>query len=167
MLGSLFFTDETTFHSSEYINSQKSRIISAETPHALRKIPLHSSKIGAWCTVSRKLNLGPLLFEETITDENYPISFSQIVALLKKRTNWIVAFNKMGRDLLLNNNNSFLVRLLRWSHLSGEVFGRHDPRTLSHMTSFFLWGFLKGAVCSNKLTSVGSLHLPFKGCCLQ
>jgi len=34
--------------------------------------------------VSRKLNLGELLLEETITDENYPISFSQIVALLKK-----------------------------------------------------------------------------------
>jgi hypothetical protein len=34
--------------------------------------------------VSRKLNLGALLFEETITDENYPISFTQVVAVLKK-----------------------------------------------------------------------------------
>jgi len=58
--------------------------MSAETLHALRKIPLHSSKTGSWCTVSRKLNLGALLLEETFTDENYPISFSQIVAHLKK-----------------------------------------------------------------------------------
>jgi hypothetical protein len=58
--------------------------MSAENPHALRKIPLHSSKIGAWCTVSRKWNVGALLFEETITEENFPISFTQIVALLKK-----------------------------------------------------------------------------------
>jgi len=54
MLDGLFFTDEITFHLSEYINSQKNRIMSAENPHALRKIPVHSSKIGAWCTVSRK-----------------------------------------------------------------------------------------------------------------
>jgi hypothetical protein len=28
--------------------------------------------------------VGALLFEQTITDENYPIYFTQIIALLKK-----------------------------------------------------------------------------------
>ena len=131
--------------------------MSAENPHALRKIPLHSSKIRACCTVSRKC-LENDVWEQCHLKKQLLTKIIQFLLLRSlpywKRTNWIVIFRKMGRELILKNNNSFLVRLLRWSHLSDEVFGRHDHQTLSHLTSFFLWGFLKGTVCSNKPASV-------------
>jgi hypothetical protein len=157
VLDRLFFTDVTTFHLIEYIHSQKSRIMSAENPHALRKIPVHSFKIGAWCTVSRKC-LGNEVWEHCYLKKQLLTKIIQFLLLESlpywKRTNWVVAFRKMGSEPILKYNNSFLVRLLRWSHLSGEVFGCHDPQNLSHLTSFFPWGFHKGTVCSNKPTSV-------------
>jgi hypothetical protein len=52
MLHNLFFIDEAWFHLRDYINSQKSRICSAENSHTLRENPFPSSKIGAWYTLS-------------------------------------------------------------------------------------------------------------------
>jgi len=47
VLHNLFFMDEVWFHLRGYINSQKSRIWSAENSHILHENPLPSSKIGA------------------------------------------------------------------------------------------------------------------------
>jgi len=68
----------------------------------------------------------------------------------------------MGRELILKNNNSFLVRLLRWSHLSGEVFGHHDPQSLSHMTSFICGDFLKERSAAVNQQVWRSLHITFR-----
>jgi hypothetical protein len=47
-----------------------------------------------------------------------------------------VSFDLWGESSYWKNNNRFPVRLLRLSHLSGELFGHQYPQTLSHLTSF-------------------------------
>jgi len=42
--------------------------------------------------------VGALLFEETINDENYPISFTQIVALLKKERTVLLLSERWGES---------------------------------------------------------------------
>jgi hypothetical protein len=69
--GIFFSTDEALSHLSGYINSQNSSVWSAENPHSLHENPLHSSKIGIWCALSRKQSVRPLFFQEIITAENY------------------------------------------------------------------------------------------------
>jgi hypothetical protein len=79
-----------------------------------------------------------------------------------KRTNWIVTFRQMVRELILMNNNSFLVRLLRWSHLSGDVFGLHDRQILSHLTSLFCGDFLKERSAAINQQAWKSLCITFR-----
>jgi hypothetical protein len=63
------YSDEIWFHLSGYVNSQNSRIWSAENPHTFHERPLHSLKVGVWCAVSRWRIVGPTFFGETITPE--------------------------------------------------------------------------------------------------
>jgi hypothetical protein len=49
-----YWTDETWFHLNGYVSAQNTRIWSVETPHTLRKAPLHSQKVGVWTAISQK-----------------------------------------------------------------------------------------------------------------
>ena len=33
--------------------------------------PLHSTKIGVWCALSRQIIIGPIFFSETVNSERY------------------------------------------------------------------------------------------------
>jgi hypothetical protein len=66
-----FFTDETWFHLSGYINKQNMRIWSAENPHEFVETPLHPKKIGIWLAVSRRRIFGPVFYEGTINADRY------------------------------------------------------------------------------------------------
>ena len=52
ILDKTFFTNETLFHLSGYVNSQNSRIQSTENPHMVHEKPLHDTEVGVWCVVS-------------------------------------------------------------------------------------------------------------------
>jgi hypothetical protein len=57
-----FFSDESWFHLSGYVNSQNMRMWSGVNPHYYIEVPLHSQKIGVWAAISRTL-IGPIFFE--------------------------------------------------------------------------------------------------------
>lgn len=69
---------------AEHLSSWVDTLKSAENPCALHEDPLQSSKTGVWCAVSRKGNVGPLLFEEKITAEKYADILTQLIALPEK-----------------------------------------------------------------------------------
>jgi hypothetical protein len=71
ILDKVFYSDEACVHLSGYVNSQNSRIWSAENPHTFHERPLYSLKVGVWCAVSRRRIIGPVFFNETVTADRY------------------------------------------------------------------------------------------------
>jgi hypothetical protein len=63
ILEKTFFSDESWFHLSGYVNSQNMRMWSGENPHYYIEVPLHSQKIGVWAAISRRRLIGPIFFE--------------------------------------------------------------------------------------------------------
>lgn len=71
LLDLTFFSDESWFHLSGYINSQNYRVWSAENPHVFQETQLHPLKIGMWIAISRRRIIGPVFFEDTVTAACY------------------------------------------------------------------------------------------------
>jgi hypothetical protein len=67
MLDVTLFSDEARLHRTGYVNSQNTRIWSAENLHATHKSPLYPIKIGVWCAVSHRRTFGPISFFEFTT----------------------------------------------------------------------------------------------------
>jgi hypothetical protein len=70
-----FFSDESWFHRSGYVNKQNMRIWSSINPHEFVQSPLHPQKIGVWLAVSRRRIFGPVFFEGTINAARYRNNF--------------------------------------------------------------------------------------------
>ncbi len=67
-----FFNDEAWFHLDSYINTQNYRVWSSKNLHAFQTTSLHPQKIGLWCAMSDKLEVGSIFFFEImITAEVY------------------------------------------------------------------------------------------------
>lgn len=62
-LRNVFFTDESWFYRTGYINSQNMRIWCGENPHELVETTLHPDKIGVWAAISQRRIIGPIFFE--------------------------------------------------------------------------------------------------------
>jgi hypothetical protein len=62
----LFITDEAWFYISGRVNMQNVRIWSNEIPHVIQQMPLHSEKIGVWCTVSAQVITDPIFFHQIV-----------------------------------------------------------------------------------------------------
>lgn len=58
-----FFTDESWFTLTGYVNSQNMRTWSSENPHIFLETSLHPVKIGVWGAVSGRRLIGPIFFE--------------------------------------------------------------------------------------------------------
>ena len=71
VLDVVFFSDEAQFHLPGHLNSQNTRLWFSEQPYATHENPFHSTKIGAWCAVSRQRIIGPIFFSETVNSERY------------------------------------------------------------------------------------------------
>lgn len=66
-----FFTDESYFYLSGYVNKQVMRMWSENNPNFHSEAPLHSPKIGVWVAMSRRRVIGPIFFQGTINAERY------------------------------------------------------------------------------------------------
>jgi hypothetical protein len=74
-----WITDEAWFHLSGYINSQNTRVWAEENPYEIHTEPLHSEKIGVWCALFRRRNIGPKFFHQIVTTEVFLNLFSEFV----------------------------------------------------------------------------------------
>jgi hypothetical protein len=83
ILDEVFFGDEACSHQTGYINSQNSRIRSAENLHTFHERPLHSLRFGVWCDASRQRIISPIFFSETIRAERNQELVINSVSLLE------------------------------------------------------------------------------------
>jgi hypothetical protein len=97
--------------------------------HALHDNPLHLSRTGVWCAVSRKLIVGPFLSEETITAKNYGNDLTQLIALLEQneRDCW---FQQDGTTAILRKQEELSCRTSSVIALAGVAFGHHGHQTV-------------------------------------
>jgi hypothetical protein len=83
ILDKVFSCDEALFHLSGYLNSQDSRIRSAENPHAIHGRHLHTLKVRVWCACLSTETIGPIVFNETITAKHYQELIMNFISLLE------------------------------------------------------------------------------------
>ena len=79
LLDITWYSDETWFHVSGYVNSQNTRIWATEHTHEIHEIPLHLGKTGVWCAISRRRIISPIFFHETLNTARYLGIFNEFV----------------------------------------------------------------------------------------
>jgi hypothetical protein len=130
-----------------HVNSQNSRIRSAENPHTFHERPLHSSKVGVWFAVSRRRIIGPIFFSETITAERYQELIMNFISVLEVDER-DCSFQQDG--IMAHTANSTMQILSEF--FCGRIISRNllPPRSpdLSPL-DFYLWGVLKENVYKN------------------
>ena len=104
-----------------------------KTPRALHVNPLHSSKIGVWIALSRRLKRQLL---RKIIQIFYSVSL-----FCWKSINGISGFSNLDRPLILRKQQ-LSCRVFSVIALFVMAFGPHDPQTVRHLTSFCV-DFLK------------------------
>ena len=67
VLNRTFLSGEISFHFSEYVSSQNSRVWASENPHEFVEKPLHSLIVEVWFAMLRRRIIGPIFFTQTIT----------------------------------------------------------------------------------------------------
>jgi hypothetical protein len=116
------------------VDSQNSTTWNAENVHAQHENLLHSVNIGVWCAVSRKQIVGSLLFEETVTAENYPNILTQFIAVLGNNER-DCRFQQAGTTANTAKQHLFC-RTSSTIALSALALGHHDSQTILHLTAF-------------------------------
>jgi hypothetical protein len=139
ILDKVFYRNETWFHRSGYVNSQNSRILSAENSHTFHDWSLHSLKVGAWCAVSRRRIIGHIVFIETITAERYQELNMNFISLLEvdEQDCWL------QQDVATAHTENSTMQMLS-EFLGGRIISRNlcPPRSPDlSPPDFYLWRF--------------------------
>ncbi len=77
-----YFSDETRFYLSGYINAQNFRTWSATNLYQFTESPLHPQKISVFCAMSRKEIVGPFFFTTTLNLDRYVDSMLNFISQL-------------------------------------------------------------------------------------
>ncbi len=83
ILDRVYFSDETWFHQTGYINAHNYRFWSSENQHIFQESSLHPEKIGFCCAISQRRVIGPIFFTSTVSAEVYWDIIMQFVVLLE------------------------------------------------------------------------------------
>jgi hypothetical protein len=150
----LFMTDKVWFHVSGYANAQNVRIWRDENPNSIQQVPLHSEKVGVWCSLSPRRITGPIFSHETMNCDHYlndilnPF-FNQLTAA---ETIWVFSAREhMANATMVAIQEAFEDRIISR--------GLWTPRTPDlSFCDFYLWGNPKGKVYKNNPRSTQALQ---------
>lgn len=154
----VFYSDEAHFHLSGYVNKQNMRYWAANNPRELHQRPLHSPKVTVWCAISSVGIVGPWFFEEnqlTVTvNSNRYVSMLQDFFLprLDEMDLGDIWFQQDGATAHTSRASMAVLRdhfPERLISLRGDLQWPARSPDLSPC-DFFLWGFLKSRVYTNR-----------------
>lgn len=163
----LMFSDEAHFHLDGFVNKQNFRYWSSTNPEQLHERPLHSPKVTVWCGVTKTCVIGPYFFEEggrtvTVNSVRYLCMLQNFLIPELRRKGIVLRrmwFQQDGATAhTANDVMGFLQRKFRGRIISrfGDIAWPARSPDLS-VCDFFLWGFLKSRVYTNKPRTLDEL----------
>jgi len=156
-----FFSDEAWIHLSGYINSQNTRMWSAENPHYFQETPLHPQKIGVWIALSRRRLIGPIFFHNTISAETYRTEILQpFLNELHDDELRQGFFQQDGaRAHTANETIQYLQEYFDDRVISKNAIINFPPRSCDLTPlDFFVWPFIKNSIYKTPIASLQELQ---------
>ena len=161
-----FFSDEAHFHLCGSVNKQNFRYWAESNPRELHERPLHCPRVTVWCAVAEFGIWGPYFFEEnnvtvTVNSNRY---CDMLETFLRPKLNMLhdmdnVWFQQDGATAHTSRRAMGILREMFPGHLislRGDIGWPARSPDLNPC-DFFLWGYLKSKVYSNRPQSIEEL----------
>ena len=162
----VLYSDEAHFHLCGTVNKQNFRYWAESNPRSLHERPLHCPRVTVWCAIARFGIWGPYFFEEenvvaTVNSDRY---CKMLENFLKPRLNeredqhplW---FQQDGATAHTSRNAIKTLKEMFPNHLismRGDI--GWPPRSPDlNPCDYFLWGYLKSKVYTQRPRSVEEL----------
>ena len=161
----VFFSDEAHFHLSGCVNKQNMQYWSGTNPRELHEQPLHAKRVTVWCALSRVGIIGLWFFEEndkalTVTSDRYIQMIEEFfLPKLEEMNLRDVWFQQDGATAHTARTSMALLREHfpeRLISLRGDLDWPARSPDLAPC-DFFLWGYLKSLVYTNRPKTLGML----------
>lgn len=142
----IFFSDESWFHLSGYVNSQNNRYWNSQKPNLIHEQPLHDQKIGLWCAISGERIIGPIFFQETINSERYMENILR--PFFDQLTERERAFATFQQDSATAHTAKITLQKIQEVFQDRVITNNIWPPRSPDLTpcDFYLWGALKEKV---------------------
>lgn len=173
VLKKMWFSDEAHFYLNAAINKQNCRFWGSEKPALFHERPLHGEYVTVWVAMSEIGTIGPYFFEDSdghtasVNSDRYLklLSGKFLPALLRKGVNledaWFQqdgATPHTATKIVEWLEENFKGRYL--SYRTERIWPPHSPDL--NPLDFFLWGYLKDHVYTEKPTTLHELKLGIK-----
>lgn len=156
----VLFSDEATFQSTGHLNRHNCHYWARENPHWTQHIDhQHRWSVNVWCGIVDGQVIGPYFFNGTVTGQNY-LEFlrNQLPGLMEDlscRTRQRMWFQQDGAPphfarVVRHHLNNFFPN--RWIGRGGHILWPPRSPDLTPL-DFYLWGFLKDVVYTNRPTT--------------
>ena len=162
----VLYSDEAHFHLCGTVNKQNFRYWAESNPRSLHERPLHCPRVTVWCAIARFGIWGPYFFEEenvvaTVNSDRY---CKMLENFLKPRLNeredqhqlWFQqdgATAHTSRNAIKTLKEMFPIHLIS---MRGDI--GWPPRSPDlNPCDYFLWGYLKSKVYTQRPRSVEEL----------
>ena len=161
----LLMSDEAHFHLHGTVNKQNFRYWSAVNPHELHQRPTYDPKVTLWCAVWSRGVTGPYFFEDeegkaiTGTSQRYTEMVNEFLSPNLPRNNATLWFREDGATAHAAVISIAVFRRFFPQRVISRFGDVPWPPRSPDLTApdFFLWGYLKSKVYSNRPTDLNTL----------
>lgn len=169
-IANVLFSDEATFYLNGHVNRQNTRYWSQENPHWMQEYHTQRpQKVNVWAGIVRNTIVGPYFFDENLTGALY-LNFLQnkLIPDLTRLFPDIQIANTLDSRIWFQQDGApphfavavreFLHRTFpdRWIGRRGTVEWPARSPDLTPL-DFFLWGYLKSKVYTNRPGNIREL----------
>lgn len=168
----IIFSDEAHFWLNGHVNKQNCRIWSANNPHVIMESSLHPQKLTVWCGLFAGGIIGPYFFRNaqgntvTVNGDRYRQMLN--LFLFPKLEDIDLARMWFQQDGATCHTATQTIELLK-SKFNDSIISRNGPVNWPPRScdltplDYFLWGYVKSLVYTNKPKSLEALQANITG----
>lgn len=163
----IIFSDEAHFWLNGFVNKQNMRYWAESNPHVIHEAPLHPEKITVWCGLHAGGVIGPYFFVDE-NDRHVTVNGNRYRDMINDYF-WPQLNGMDSDDMWFQQDGAtshtahVTIDLLK-SKFDERVISRNGPVEWPPRScdltplDYFLWGYVKSLVYSNKPTTIGELR---------